>query len=139
MYRMNADPKPELAEDKPLIVCERMGAVSWPAADLAFRTFLDAYVRAGRKVGSVSAYARPWIRTLPDDLAVEGDLTLDRCALETLPKGLFVRGYLALRGCAAWDGRIPADARIGQRVMTDADPDGVSLAEWRALHPNGER
>lgn len=107
MYRLVGDLNPEPAEEWPLIVCERMGAVSWPTADLAFATYLEAYAKAGGKVVSVSAYARPWIRTLPEDLVVEGDITLDGCALESLPKGLSVRGHLSLRGCSAWDGIIP--------------------------------
>jgi hypothetical protein len=75
---------------------------------------------------------------------IEGHLWLRGCsALERLPGGLVVGGCIDLRGCAAWDGIIPPDARIGGRIITDAYPGkttkeegGITLADWRATHPN---
>jgi len=83
------------------------------------------------------------LRDLPDDLRIRGDLHLSFCPLRALPKGLRVRGELVLFecwelrtlaeglviewtgwnssgleliGCDRWDGRVPADARIGGSI-----------------------
>jgi hypothetical protein len=81
------------------------------------------------------------IEALPDGLKVTPDrLFLDDCvALRHLPKGLEVTLDLQMKGCEAWDGQIPEDATIGGLVVTDGHPEGISLATWRELHPQGER
>jgi hypothetical protein len=72
------------------------------------------------------------LKELPDGLAA-GVLALWNCSsLKTLPENLVVVGDLYMNGCSAWDGIIPASARIG-RIVTDDYPKGVTLAEWRAM------
>jgi hypothetical protein len=79
------------------------------------------------------------LTSLPDGLAVRGTLWLTRTELVTLPQGLTLGNALDLRQCATWDGRIPEDTRIWNRVWTDRHPQGVTFREWRDLHPQGER
>jgi hypothetical protein len=115
---------------------------------------LKAYL-TGRKVeGNLNLTGRPWVRDLPEGLRVADDLFLAGSGLTHLPDGLVVGADLVLfrlgrdpyghwnasddQGCPAWDGRIPADARIGGQVHTLRHPDGVFLAQWRAQHPDGE-
>jgi hypothetical protein len=76
---------------------------------------------------------------LPDGLQVKGSVNLLDCRIAKLPAGLRIGGDIVLEGCGWWDGVIPADARIGGRIYTDAhpsDPDarsggGMSLRQWR--------
>jgi hypothetical protein len=61
--------------------------------------------------------------------------------LERLPERFRVDGWITLEGCSAWDRRIPADARIRDRIWTPDFPwggfgdarqgDGVSLENYR--------
>jgi hypothetical protein len=61
------------------------------------------------------------LRSLPDDIAIGGWLDLKDCSrLVSLPRRLTIGKWLDLTGCASWDGRIPADAMIAGKVMTDA-------------------
>jgi hypothetical protein len=84
------------------------------------------------------------LERLPDGVRVRGTLWLDGCtSLKALPKGLNV-GTLYIRSCPAWDGRIPDDAAIRHGLVTASPPDpdawpGISLPEWRKLHPDGIR
>jgi hypothetical protein len=78
---------------------------------------------------------------LPEGLTVVGtSFSMTYChGIRSLPKGLDIRGSLYIEHCDGWDGRVPDDAMIG-RLISDAHPDpGVTLAEWRELHPDGER
>jgi hypothetical protein len=78
------------------------------------------------------------IASLPERLTVEGDLHLEWVPhLVTLPKGLKVANDLIIRGCPKWDGRIPDDAEVGNRIATDRHPVEISLPEWRRLHSGG--
>jgi hypothetical protein len=79
------------------------------------------------------------LRLLPDDLQVGKSLWLGETPLQRLPNGLRVGDNLGLEGCRSWDGRIPEDAVIGGRVFTDRHGEGLLLADWRLLHPVGER
>jgi hypothetical protein len=93
------------------------------------------------------------LKTLPDDLRVTGrldvrdckalaklpaglsvrDLNVSGCmALTRLPKGLEVQGVLTLGGdpygnFAPWEGKIPADVRIGR---VESCGETMSYAEW---------
>lgn len=79
---------------------------------------------------------------LPPGASIGGHLLLaDLPGLVALPDGLEVGGDLTLARCPSWNGQIPKDARIGGRIVTDADSPqgisdgrnwivGVSLAEW---------
>jgi hypothetical protein len=75
---------------------------------------------------------------LPTGLKV-GDLELVHCPLVRFPEGLRVKRSLSLKDCPVWDGRIPADAKVGGRVFTKLHPLGLPLSKWRWLHPDGER
>jgi hypothetical protein len=78
--------------------------------------------------------------TIPRGLWVAGDLLLDGCVdLETIGPELIVTGACQIFDCWHWDGRIPPDARIGGRVVTNKHPYGISLERWRAQHPDGEK
>jgi hypothetical protein len=69
---------------------------------------------------------------LPDGFAVRGHLGLRGCrSLVALPQGLDVGDDLFLEGCAAWDGVIPPDAQVGNRIFSDRTPLGLSLPSWR--------
>jgi hypothetical protein len=89
--------------------------------------------------GSLDLQGTP-LTVLPDGLVVNGDLNLKRTPVVALPTGLLIRKDLWLQDCRRWDGRIPEDAVIKGRILTDGHPHpGIPLPEWRALHPNGER
>jgi hypothetical protein len=75
---------------------------------------------------------------LPPGLVV-GDLSLNACdRLRSLPDGLVVADNLSVTLCPAWDGRIPDDAQVAGKVITNTHRRGIPLARWRALHPGGE-
>ena len=89
----------------------------------------------GLKVkGAVDLMYAPFA-TLPEGLEIEGHLDLCKSQIQTLPRDLKVGNDLALCGCYNWDGLIPPDAQIGEKVVTDDHPLGVTLEEWRSLHP----
>jgi hypothetical protein len=91
------------------------------------------------RVGGNLDLSKLSIRVLPDGLLV-GDCLLARgTQLEALPPGLKIGGDLYLRGCTTWLGTIPPDAVVRGMVCTDRHPDGLPLARWRDLHPEGER
>jgi hypothetical protein len=75
---------------------------------------------------------------LPQGLNLTGKLDLCRSRIRTLPYKLSMRGNLDLRGCSDWNGWIPWDTQVGYNVRTNRHPQGLSLARWRAEHPNGE-
>jgi hypothetical protein len=76
---------------------------------------------------------------LPDGLVVDNVLDLKGCnGITSLAWGLVVGEWLNLPNCAAWDGKIPEDAIIGGDIVTNLHPVGITLAEWRKLHPGGE-
>lgn len=90
--------------------------------------------------GTLAMEACSGLKSLPCGLTVSGSLLLNECcALVSLPTGMVVGSNLQLNDCPAWDGKIPADAIICGNVITDGEPDGVSLSEWRKAHPDGER
>jgi hypothetical protein len=72
---------------------------------------------------------------LPDGLTVAGSLVLHRTRCSVLPERLAVVETLSLVDCRDWDGRIPADARVGGRIITGTDDRGVKLEAWRQAHP----
>jgi hypothetical protein len=76
---------------------------------------------------------------VPEGFRVGGTLDLQDTCMTALPAGLWVGGTLWLNDCLLWDGRIPEDAHVGVRVGTDLHPGGIPLADWRAIHPSGER
>jgi hypothetical protein len=78
------------------------------------------------------------IVALPEDLDVKA-LHLEGTDFVNLPRGLVVRDFLDMADCPRWDGRIPADARVEGKLVTDRHPDGITLPRWRRLHPRGER
>jgi hypothetical protein len=78
------------------------------------------------------------ITALPDGLWVGGRLDLTETPLVTLPGGLWVGSDLDLTGCGRWDGRIPKDAHVGGLVRQDGRLGGVTLSQWRRLHPAPE-
>jgi hypothetical protein len=90
------------------------------------------------KVGIDLYLSNTQIRALPDGLKLRGHLELCNTPLRTLPAGLEAF-TLGLKGCAGWDGRIPADARIIYRIDTDRFPEGILLDAWRRQCPQGER
>jgi hypothetical protein len=131
---------------------------------------LNAYLTDRELDAGVNLGGSRWVTHLPDTLRRVGDLDLQSTSItalpanlkvidlrlgasliRSLPKGLEVDSMLDLRHCAAWDGRIPEDARVGeglrrpgappahQRVFTDRHFAGITLAAWRRLHPQGER
>jgi hypothetical protein len=59
------------------------------------------------------------LTSLPDGLSVGGDLWLAGSGLRSLPKGLRVDGDVNLMKCPRWDRRIPPDARIGGKIHSD--------------------
>jgi hypothetical protein len=71
------------------------------------------------------------VTTLPDGLEVGGDLWLAGATLQSLPRGLRVVGDLDLRDTPAWDGRIPPDAILSGKILTDACLRGEALEAWR--------
>jgi hypothetical protein len=73
--------------------------------------------------------------------AVRGGFALDLRLpwLRQVPGGIVVDEALLLQGAIEWDGQLPADLHVGYLVFTDAHPQGVSLKNWRRLHPRGER
>jgi hypothetical protein len=79
----------------------------------------------------------PWLETLPDGLASQKTMRLNGLAIRALPQRLEV-SILSIFGCPAWDGRIPEDARIGDRLFTERHRTGISLERWRVQHPEGE-
>jgi hypothetical protein len=140
---------PDLARRGLAYWLERNGRVV-PELDLSGRAWADALPDGlsvncwpsgdGLREGGFLMLRWAPIRSLPRNLTVADFVSLDGSALETLPEGLRIGGDLDLRGCASWDGRIPADAQIGGRVETDRHPDGgLRLRDWRAAHPDGER
>lgn len=59
---------------------------------------------------------RSYVTELPDNLVVNGSLTLNCCSkLKALPKGLFVKHDLDLYGCGFVE-ELPADAKIGGTI-----------------------
>jgi hypothetical protein len=98
-----------------------------------------------------------WVNTLPDGLAVEGDLRLTHTAIRVLPRNLTVGRFLDLAdsqvvtlgpgltvgGCLhtkhsrTWDGHIPKDASVTIYCFTPVHPKGVRLAYWHRKHPTG--
>jgi hypothetical protein len=95
--------------------------------------------------GSLGLVRTP-IRELPAGLQVAHNLELTDSLIERLGPGLRVAGSLDLRGCRYWNGQVPHDAEIGS-LHTEQHPPlrgytfnpGIPMAEWRALHPHGER
>jgi hypothetical protein len=79
------------------------------------------------------------LRTLPEGLSLRGDLDLSGSGLERLPERLAVLGVVNLRDCLAWDGRIPQGVLAHGRIRTPVHNRWLPLAEWRELHPDGER
>jgi hypothetical protein len=78
------------------------------------------------------------LRALPEGLVVGRALDLNGCSsLVSLPPRLLVEGELDLRGCSAWDGLIAPDTYVNS-LRTDRHPNGASLDQWRAWHPQGE-
>ena len=71
-------------------------------------------------------------------LRVTGHLVLDGTPFRYLPDGLSVGGDLAMCHCPLWDGRIPQDVSVGRQLFTPAHLDGITLDDWRDLHPTGE-
>jgi hypothetical protein len=121
--------------------------------------WLNEWLKGRKARGDLNLSYRDWVLTLPEALDVEGNLMLpckgierlprdlkigsnlwlERSPIVSLPEGLDVRFSIWLRRCRDWDGRIPADARVGGRVFSDRHIQGVPLAEWRARYPLGER
>jgi hypothetical protein len=91
----------------------------------------------GRNLTNLDLSDWAWVRSLPAGLDTDC-LNLDHSGIVTLPAGLNV-WELRLAGCTTWDGRIPEDARVRGELCTDTHRRGITLAAWRALHPNGER
>jgi hypothetical protein len=82
------------------------------------------------------------LAALPEGLNVWGNLILTGAPIVTLPAGLRVAGgNLFLNDCHAWDGKIPPDAQVKALgiLYTPRHPEGISLSDWRSLHPRGER
>jgi hypothetical protein len=104
------------------------------------------HLPAGFHVEGVLDLAETGLAALPDRLRVDGDLYLTDCPnLEALPAGLRVGGLLDLTGSMRWDGQVPADAQVGEgrpnlpSLFTDGHLSGITLGDWRKLHPHGER
>jgi hypothetical protein len=93
----------------------------------------------GLRVGLGLNLVNTQIASLPDGLEVGHYLCLWNTFIQTLPSGLRVGDDLILLECPRWDGRIPSDAKVAGLVLTDQHLEGVSLKEWRRLHPLGER
>jgi hypothetical protein len=91
------------------------------------------------------------LEELPEGLAVKGTLDLRDTRIWSLPRGLSVGENLLLDGCQDWDGQILPDAKVKGRIHTPAHPTQVywktsggtppwvTLEQWRAQHPEGER
>jgi hypothetical protein len=71
-----------------------------------------------------------FIAELPEGMTLR-ELALEEVPLRHLPMGLTVTGNLHLRDCAAWDGVIPADTKVGGTIFTDLHSDGIGLKDWR--------
>ena len=121
---------------------------------------LDAWLEAsGRKVaGDLLLIRQPWVVRLPEGLEVRGDLCLQETPIASLPRNLKVSAWLTLRGsgvvslpeglqvgglldimgAVAWDGQIPEDAKIGNKLFTDQHEGGIWPKDWFRVHPNGE-
>jgi hypothetical protein len=78
-----------------------------------------------------------WFSALLEGLAIDESLVIAECPnFGSLPKVLRIRKDLELLGCEGWDGIIPEDAVIGGKITTEAQSEGVSLAEWRKTNPD---
>ena len=76
------------------------------------------------------------LSALPTGLKVEEELSIQGCpTFESLPLEFQIGGDVEIRDCTSWNGRIPACAKIGGRIITDGHPEGISLADWREAHP----
>jgi hypothetical protein len=119
---------------------------------------LNAYLDGLGVEGGLNLTHASWVTSLPAGLTVWGNLNLNDAGIRTLPANLEVWGMLMLSGtpvrslpagmrvwslnlrdCPTWDGHLPADARIGGPIHTDACPGGATLSQWRARFPQGER
>jgi hypothetical protein len=115
-----------------LAALAQVGLVNIPLAQMG----LLAWFR-NRLVGvKVDLLGLGWVESLPDGLTTTR-LSLIGEPIRSLPGRLNVNN-LDLRGCASWDGVVPEDAMIGQRIFTDRHTAGIPLASWRELHPRGE-
>lgn len=121
-----------------------MMAVGKVNPQLADRLFFEA-VKTGnvpKWMGSdgISWHETDWLTRLPDGIEARSLFLNRNVNLKSLPGGMrLVDGSLDMTGCVSWDGIIPEDAVIGFKVYTDLHPEGITLDEWRRLHPNGER
>jgi hypothetical protein len=88
-------------------------------------------------MGDVSL-AGTGLATLPEGLTVGGSLHLHGTGIEALPRRLTVGGWLDLDYCDCWNGQVPEGTRVGQRLITTAHPNGLTLPEWRRTYPAGE-
>ena len=138
-----------------LVVLDQVAAGS-PAVT---SQWLNEWLMGRKAKGDLNLSSRDWVGALPEALVVEGNLLLpcrgiailprnlkvgsnlwlERSRIVTLPEGLDVRYSIWLRGCRNWDGQIPAGTRVGSRVFSDRHIHGISLEEWRARYPLGER
>jgi hypothetical protein len=105
----------------------------------------------------INLSGRKWVTELPAGMKFEGRLILRNTGIRSLssgmrvgmldlggspivslPKDLRVKAGLDLRGCTEWDGIMPLRAKCNF-IFTDGHENGVQLANWRFMHPHGEK
>jgi hypothetical protein len=93
------------------------------------------------RVGGSASLSWTTAETLPQIVDVAYNLFLSVSGIRMLPSDLRVGRDLSIIDCPNWDGRIPESAVIGGKIHTDSHRygEGIPLARWRELHPNGER
>jgi hypothetical protein len=108
------------------------------SGDVALDSSGIAALPEGFSVGGHLDASYSPLAVLPDGLRVGGSLNLRSTSIKTLPPGLVVGRNLTLMDCSAWDGRIPDDTVVNDYVFTDRWHEGITLADWRQWHGQGE-
>jgi len=109
-----------------------MAILHWHTPDEAFDAIISGRAASGMRVkGHLSLEAVNAEVALPENLMVDGDLTLTRCRIRRLPKGLNVWGALTAEACGDIT-EIREDVEAREIRFTNCRALKEIKARWRA-------